>query len=287
MGGRIEVDLSFKATDMMRKEGKKERVSCRSCVTLLPRRLHRLQAWNKESLGPYPRLSVDRTLSKGALAHAKYLDTNPDQSRLWPNCHEEYTDLEGYSAEGCWAGLHALIWPGAFKNNPEGAVAKWMGTFYHRLPILQPGLFRVGWGAGKQNAVLDVGTLVLPDDRPYAMLWPYHGMTNVPCQFAPEMPSPVPGEDQSAWGYPITLHVYLGGSEPRYEMRLFVELFGTTGDEVACFYSTPAHPTNPVLAPANAFCLIPKKVLEPRTTYRVVARDLRNGDEMKWHFTTE
>jgi len=247
----------------------------------------RQKAWNEESLGAYPRLAVDRTLSGGARAHAAYLDANPDEAQLWPNCHEEYTDLEGYSAEGCWAGLHSLIWPGAFKAKPEGAVAKWMATFYHRLPLLQPGLFRVGWGAGKRNAVLDAGTLVLPDDRPYAIFWPYHGMARVPCRFAPEMPNPVPGEDQSAWGYPITLQVYLGGSEPRYAMKLFVELHGTVGDEVDCFFSTPAAPTNPALAPANAFCLIPKNVLERRTAYRVVARDLRNNDEMIWCFTTE
>ncbi len=247
----------------------------------------RQKTWNKESLGPYMRVGVDRSLSRGALAHAAYLDANPEQAALWPNCHEEYTNLEGYSAEGCWAGLHSVIWPGSFKNNPERAVTNWMGTFYHRLPLLRPGLFRVGWGASKQYAVLDAETLVLPDDRPYAMLWPYHGMKKVPRRFAPEMPSPVPGADQSTWGYPITLQVYLGGSEPRYEMELFVEFPPGDDGAVPCYFSTPARPTNPELAPANAFCLIPKSALEPRTTYRVVARDLRNDDEMKWRFTTE
>lgn len=247
----------------------------------------RQKAWNEESLGPYMLLSVDQALSRGARAHAAYLDKNPDQAALWPNCHEEYTGLDGYTAEGCWAGLHALIWPGSFKNRPERAVANWMGTFYHRLPLLKPGLFRVGWGAGRRNAVLDAETLVLPDDRPYAVLWPYHGMSGVPLGFAPEMPSPVPGEDQSSWGYPVTMQVYLGGIEPRYEMSLFVERTADDLHEVPCFFSTPARPTNPVLAPANAFCLIPKARLEPRTTYRVVARDLRTADEMKWQFKTE
>ena len=92
---------------------------------------------------------------------------------------------------------------------------------------------------------------------------------NVPRTFAPELPHPVPGEDQGTRGYPITLQV-------DYEVDPVVTLTlrrgkGRDGREVPCHYSTPQAPTNPELAPKGAYCLIPKAHLEPNTDYTVVA----------------
>jgi|GEM_PF-978720 len=243
-------------------------------------------AWDGYRLGAYFPLKIEPALSKGALAHAAYLDRYPDQAAAWPAAHEEFSDREGFSPEGCSAGLHSVIAPGAYQDNPEGALDAWMGTFYHRTPLLNPGLVRVGWGASKGCAVLDVGTLVLPTEADAFIIWPPRNHKNVPRRFEPELPNPVPGADQSNWGYPITLQRYTVDQEPRVVMRLFEGTVAAPDEEVECHFSTPSEPTNPELAPANDFCLIPKARLKAVTTYTVEAVDVLSGKAILWSFTT-
>ena len=248
----------------------------------------RKNAWDPEKLGDHRHfaLRIERSLSRGALAHAVYLDRYPDQAAAWPAAHEEYTDREGFSADGCRAGLNSVIAPGPYADNPEGAIDAWMGTFYHRLPLLDPGLVRVGWGATKTCAVLDVGSLVLPTEIDSAILWPFGGMKNVPRSFNPELPNPVPGENQAEWGYPVTLQRYVSEGEPFVTMRLFEGTAVAEEKEVACYFSTPAKPTNEDIAPSSAFCLIPKSRLKAKCTYTVEAVDSQTGETRFWRFTT-
>lgn len=243
-------------------------------------------AWPEKELGPYVPLKMEQSLSDGALLHARYLDLHPDQRSSWPEAHEEYTDREGFTSKGCWAGLHSVIAPGSFSRHPEGAVDAWMATFYHRLPLLHPGLARVGWGATEGIAVLDVGTLVLPDKSPYTVVWPCDGMENVPRRFLPELPNPVPGEDQGEWGYPVTLQQHLENEDPDVGLTLYEGRSAAYSKEVPCLFSSPSKPSNPVMAPPNAFCLIPKEMLKSKTAYTVQAEDRISGTRFTWSFTT-
>lgn len=246
----------------------------------------RQAAWDGYRLGAYDPLKIEPALSKGAYAHAAYLDKHPDQAASWPEAHEEFSDREGFSPEGCRAGLHSVIAPGRYADDPEGAVDAWMGTFYHRTPLLNPGLVRVGWGATKGCAVLDVGSLVLPTEMDAFIVWPPRNGEDLPRSFVSELPNPVPGEDQSNWGYPITLQRFTEEGEPRVVLRLFEGRAVDDGKVVDCHFSTPSEPTNTELAPANDFCLIPKKRLEANTTYTVEAHDVLSDKKIVWHFTT-
>src|SRR5262249_9416328 len=222
---------------------------------------------------------LDRGLSDGCAAHCRYLGLHPEQQTKWPDAHEEYPEKEGFSTDGCWAGMHSVIAPGA--ASAEDAIRGWMGTFYHRLPLLGPGLKRFGFHLGGKVAVLDAGSLVEVDEFIGCLVWPARDMKGVPTKFSPEMPSPVPGSDQSTWGYPITLqttHVPYG-----YRMRL-VKGAKRNGVEVPCWFSSPEHPTNPDLVPPGGFCLIPQAPLQPSTTYTVVAEP-DTGDAVVWSFT--
>ncbi len=109
---------------------------------------------------------------------------------------------------------------------------------------------------------------------------------DVPTAFAPELPNPVPGEDQSEWGYPITLQIrpdIHNDPAPRLEMSLHTR--SAEGPEVDCYFSSPFAPTNPHLVPDNTFCLIPKSRLRSNTEYFVVAK-FPNGQRMGWSFRT-
>lgn len=228
-----------------------------------------------------PAVGLDVELSDGCRAHAEYLVRHPEMAARWPDAHEENPEHSEWTAPGAWAGGHSVIAPGG--GDGVEAIDQWMGTFYHRTPLLDPGLLRVGLGQSRDVVVLDSGSMVTFCNETWHVGWPHAGATDVPTRFVPELPNPVPGEDQSRFGYPITLQVGVraDGSEAQAEMRLL------DGNEVVpCWYSTPQKPTYAELAPPGAFCLIPKAHLRPSTTYTVEARFPRENNELRWTFRT-
>jgi hypothetical protein len=228
-------------------------------------------------------LHQDSELSEMAQAHAAYLTINKDQQSKWPDAHEEYSDREGFSPEGAWAGTHAVI---AFTPNPKEAVRQWMGTFYHRLPLLEPGLFGVGLGVQENVTVLDTNSLVAPYRLDCWVAWPPADEKDIPRRFVPEMPNPVPGEEQAEWGYPITLQVYSGSNgQHNVQMHLF-EGSSAEGKEVLCHYLTPFSSKQDKLRPSNAYCLIPKTTLKPNANYTVTARCSVTKESKTWTFKT-
>jgi len=242
------------------------------------------------------KLKFDPDLSGPCDMHANYLVKHPEQKK-WPDAHEEYADKEGYSVEGAWAGTHSVIaWGGIedYKDSIDG----WMGTFYHRLPLLDPGVLRLGWGQAGEWWVMDMSSLAAPYEDPYLVLWPYDGQKDAPTAFnGNEFPDPVPEKGQDVnegeiFGYPITIQtkpIDEKGELVDIAMKLF------EGDrEVECHFSSPSEPSNPESAPGGAWCLIPKTFLKSKTEYRVVA-DWHNSNKkttsvakrVEWKFKTE
>ncbi len=228
-------------------------------------------------------LTLDRALCEGAKNHAAYLLLHPDEASKWPDIHAEVPGQKGFTQEGARAAKNSVIATGA--RDTKQALDWWMGTFYHRLPLLDPGLLHVGYGFKKGIAVLDTSSLRIDVQAPHVVVWPPRNGRALPTHFASgEMPHPVPGEDQTAWGYPITLQIYWQRVDPPIEMSLRVG--SVTGDVVPCHYSTPDKPTNPELAPRGAYCLIPKQRLKSRTTYHVTATHVPGHGTIRWSFTT-
>lgn len=258
----------------------------------LPRNLERalrlLQALREQAfaaksswVSPRPVVVADVELGAGCVAHAKYLGQHPDMVQRWPDAHEENPEHVDWSAHGAWAGRNSVIHPGI--QDGEAAVQGWMGTFYHRLPLLEPGLLRIGLGQAGNVVVMDSGSLVAVVDEPWRVAWPPEGAKGVPVRFVPELPNPVPGEDQSKFGYPITLQV--GPRRTQGTVGVTMRLLDG-GREVPCWFSSPQQPTFADLAPPGAFCLIPKSHLRPGTTYTVVVRFLDEANDLTWQFRT-
>lgn len=232
----------------------------------------RKAAFARDTIADVVALKLDPSLSRGARLHADYLNQNPVQLKSWPEAHEEFADKPGFTAQGSWGGLHSVIAPGV--AGPREAIDAWMGTFYHRLPLLETGLLRVGWGYSDNTAVLDASSLSRPRAYMSMVVWPADGMKGVPTRFRPELPSPVPGEDQSKWGYPITVQLghrhndQLQSGNPTVNVTLHAS--SESGAVVPCHYSTPDAPSNAELAPADTWCLIPKQALKKGSTYVIV-----------------
>lgn len=226
-------------------------------------------------------LRLDEELSAACGLHARYLGVHRDQQTKWPDAHEEYPDREGYTAEGCRAGMSSVIAPGV--KSWKDAVDGWMGTFYHRLPLTDPELLRIGFALDAGTAVLDCGTFVAPFPERSSVMWPPPDGKDVPLRFNAELPNPVPGEDQSGWGYPVTLQLIQESDQDLSTVRISLT---EGGAPVECWLSTPSAPTNPDLAPEASWCLIPKRTLRPGTVYTVSASGLPRGGSLIWRFTT-
>ena len=221
-------------------------------------------------------------LSANARRHAAYLQINEDQKQEWPDAHEEYAEREGFTPEGAWAGGHSVI---AFDGDVEGSIDAWMATFYHRLPLLEPGLCGIGAALDQDVVLLDTGSLLNQFQGKAHVCWPHRNQKDVPLRFRPELPNPVPGEDQSEWGYPITIQSYWGqeGQDASVDMQLFVD---GQDDPVDCHYLTPSESTQTRSKPKDAYCLIPKKHLKANTTYRVKAQVSGDEASFSWTFKT-
>lgn len=237
-----------------------------------------LQGQNPE----IPVVALDPDLGRAAELHAQYLTLNPGQKSRWPAMHAEYSDARGFTAEGALASSRSLI---ALNSDPEQAVSDWLATFYHRLPLLHPGLFGAGFGVSEEVVVLDVGSLVLPPWKEHVVVWPLPDDDEVPCRFEPELPSPVPGANMESLGYPLTIQLFLPKPETRPTLAL--ELFlgsPQDGTAVECHRITPDSPLEVARAPENAWCLIPKAPLAKKTRYTARAAW---ADRVKtWSFTT-
>ncbi|MDJ0976303.1 MAG: hypothetical protein QNJ98_17715 [Planctomycetota bacterium] len=233
-----------------------------------------------------PKIIGDEELGRGCWLHAKFLTKHKDLWTEWPDVHEQTVDREGFTPEGNRGGLNSVIAFGC--KGPKDAIDQWMGTFFHRLPLIQPGLVGIGWGIEDGIAVLDSGSLVEIESGSHYACWPPFDAKDVPLRFQPELPNPVPGEDQGTWGYPITMQQPQTDNLLAYEMALY-KGGAATGEPVPCHFITPQAPKNPDLAPPNAWCLIPKQPLLPRTTYTVGVKDLTPGAKVpvwKWTFKT-
>jgi uncharacterized protein YkwD len=105
----------------------------------LLRRVNELRA-----LAGAEEVSLDEGLSKGCQLHADYVVRNLDDPRVQGlGVHDEDRNLPGYTKEGAKAGLAAVI---AIISDPLDSVEGWMATLYHRIPLLDPQLKRVGYG---------------------------------------------------------------------------------------------------------------------------------------------
>ncbi len=243
----------------------------------------RAQAVPSQTLPPLIQLD---DLSRFAAMHSEYLSKHRDLWSVWPDVHEEFPDREGFTPEGNRAGQHAVI---AFQiKSAEQAIDQWMGTFYHRLPLLHPGLVGVGWGLEHGIAVLDCASLVDVLSVGAYVRWPPPGAKDMPTNFVAEIPNPIPGEDQSTWGYPITFQ-YQGAEQQNAITMALRAGGGAQGKSVPAHFISPRAPKNEKLAPANAWALIPKAPLRSGTTYTVVLggyKDRGQVTQLTWSFRT-
>jgi hypothetical protein len=200
--------------------------------------------------------------------------------------HKEDPNLPGYTKEGAKAGAAAVIYPA---GDAATAIDGWMATLFHRIPMLDPQLGRIGIGfakGGPYGGFLVVDTIQGRDGKPAAkpVLYPADGQENVPLKFTRELPDPLPEKGKEA-GYPITAGFPL--NVPVKDVT--GSLRTADGTEVEVWLSTPEKPAKDQKNfQRNTVCLIPQAPLAPATTYTVSLQGKvsQKAWSQKWTFTT-
>lgn len=238
-------------------------------------------------------LAYSPALGVAAREHARYLIVNPVQRTADPHHQREGTQRFFGASPGDRVAYYGYGNPNAevinFVPRAEDAVDGWMATLYHRIPLVHPGSFEMGYGlagAGDANFV-DVLETGQAETGAGASLWPWNGQTDVPWSWdGAEVPDPFdlyPGV-KGPVGYPVTLT--FGGAVNSLTLRN-ASLTGP-GGEVAVMRFSPANDSRL----KDTVALIPYAPLRPGTTYSVRLTgevDLGSGPQpydRRWSFTT-
>lgn len=234
--------------------------------------------YHRQMAGVKP-VVLDENLSRGCLLHAQYLHRNRHLAETRDlRSHTESSKRPGYTKEGAQAAGASTI---HYISDPVRAVDDWMGSFYHRLPLLREGLTSIGFGSAGSIVVLDCNSgWNRPEITPIA--YPGVNQINVPLRFVPENPDPVPGQPERA-GYPITLQFRPFGQKVT-DVRAILSSKGST---IPIHLSHPQKPASSY-DQQNAICLIPKRPLAPRQNYLVTIMAQVDGQpfQRKWSFIT-
>ena len=266
---------------------------------------------------------MDAETSLGCDLHAKYVTNHPDLAdKPGPEIHEEDPAHEDFTRRGQQAGSGNIVTGKGERGASfaEDTVDLWIGTPYHRFPMLEHNIKRLGYSFVYENdlsvAVLDMGSLEEPYDpnlAPRFVCWPPHNMAAVPTQF-PANESPNPLEDQpqdkqdvTKCGYTVSLQLQsetarsLGDCsiqlfEARKSGKQPVKNFCAKDQEdyrawldrckkeVECYVHTPNVPLNKKQDLRDVLFLVPKEALEPGKHYQVRAKLQIQGADPLWFF---
>jgi hypothetical protein len=228
-------------------------------------------------------ISVER--SAGCTLHSQYLALNwgrPEVEGL--KAHNEEPALPGFSEAGRRAGGSSVI----NYVSPTAAVASWVATFYHRVPLLNPDLTEIGIGYTRGGpgwvCALDCsGVNYRARDPAVYVHYPAASQAHIPIAFQVEIPNPLPRTHSGPAGFPVTVSFFK--QQKVTQARLVVT--DAAGLAVAGTYSDPEHPAID-FDQDGTICLIPDQPLSWGQTYTAHVAALVDGapvDET-WTFTT-
>ncbi len=234
--------------------------------------------WYRKLAG-VPAAALDERLSWGAQQHANYLHVN----RIKPgvDLHTELDIFPGYSPEGNDAAQASDICWGP----PANAVDELMAELFHRIPVLRPGLERIGVGIQGPVAVIDLQTGVTEPDVEGVIVFPVPDQTDVPTGLGSETPDPLPSGSPRDAGYPVTLTQYDRESKIAEATATLVD---GRGKPVEVHLSTPEAPADPERQ-LNTVAMVPVHALASATKYTATVKCEIKGVpfEKTWSFTTK
>ncbi len=246
---------------------------------------------------------LDEGLSKGCFLHARYIALNGTKGL---KDHDPDVNSPGYTEEGKKAAQKAVI----SYNEPKVGVVTFMSTFFHRLPVLRPGLERIGFGYadGRPHgrsygaSVVNVYSNNTKDKEKEKKLviYPVDNQKDIPLSFdkAGELPDPTPHDSDRKTGYPISITFFEEGINVRHtEAKIDIKdvkaelVDKKSKKEIPIWLLSPEEPPYDPAYPIlykYSIGIIPKDPLKKATSYVVTVRASIDNEnwEKTWQFTT-
>jgi hypothetical protein len=229
-------------------------------------------------------VKLDQALSAGCMEHANYMVQNQGtEAMAGLNAHTQRPGLPGASAAGAACAKAADLFPGV--SDLGVAIEGFMAGLYHRRPMLDPQLERIGVGYARlPNGMLAAALRFENATRQrggWPVIYPADKQTDIPLEYGTEIPNPIP--NHGTGGYPITLQF------PPFDKVTAVSaaLSDAKGNPVEFFLSDPEHPATS-FGQYGMICLIPKQSLQPHQAYSVRIDATWKGKRgtWAWNFST-
>jgi hypothetical protein len=152
----------------------------------------------------------------------------------------------------------------AFSDDPTSALSQWIGSIYHRSPLLDPRTRDFGYGGATGCDTIDLGEgagSTTPSD--VIVSYPYDGQTGVGRSFKGNQESPTPPVPPNGWPSAYPIHVYMEATT----ITLTTDEFGVDGGaQLAHQVMTPQSAQGYLV---NALVLYGNAPLTAQTKYRV------------------
>ena len=262
-------------------------------------------------------LRMNRYLNESAQNHAKYLYYNHFLG------HYEKDGYSYFTGETPFTRVIFVGYPSRFvveniskgQKNFNESIENLFSAIYHRLGFLNFNVNEIGYAKVGDVFVYNLGNSVIseycnensarsgfivckdksrlvPKEVFYSIqkqnakviLWPYHGMREVPVVFYEEHPDPLP--DYGVSGYPISIS--FNPSYYQHIKLLSFKLFNEDKEITNTLILTSKNDVNHKLS-ENDFVLFPLERLELNSIYKVVAKFIVDGNvkTFSWHFFTK
>ncbi len=275
-----------------------------------------------------PECEMDAETSIGCDLHTAYVNNHRELAdKEGPDIHEEDPAHPDFSRRGQQAGNGNIIVVRGQRGVEfvRDSVDGWLGTPYHRFPMLQHNIKRLGFSYLSSSdfsvGVLDMGSLEEPYDpatSPNFVVWPPHNLVGVPTAF-PSFENPNPLEDQPEdqrdvrkCGYTVSLQLSDEMTKRLGEASIALWEANKSGKqpaknfcgkgsaehtawlargkkEVPSWIHTPNVPLNKKRDMRDVLFLLPKEHLEAGKHYQVrCVLQLGGADALHffWEFTT-
>jgi hypothetical protein len=221
----------------------------------------------------------DTSLGPGCVDHANYLWINRGKGEVAGlRAHEQVPSLPGASSAGARCGKAAVIHFAA--PSASAAVDAWMGTLYHRAPILSPYVDRIAIGAaGDARKAVAMMFAIRRVDHGWPVAFPADGQHDVPTKFVPEVPNPIPSSATA--GYPFTLQFPIGDKL----VDVAATFLDGDGNAVPFYLSSPEKPASASHAQRGLVGVIPQRPLRAATRYTVTVAATWRGRRDTWTST--
>jgi hypothetical protein len=217
-------------------------------------------------------------LNTSATKHCAYYAANASNSMCIANPHVEvqgctdyvaanFGDRETAAGYTCTPSLTQECGASevmAFDDNPTAALGQWLGSIYHRSPLLDPRMRDFGYGNATACDTIDLGEgagSTTPDD--VIVSYPYDGQTGVGLSFNGAEESPTPPVPPNGWPSAYPIHIFMAATT----VTLTTDEFGVEGGaQLAHQVMTPQSAQGYL---QNALVLYGNAPLMQNTTYRV------------------